>query len=118
MSRAHHVSAYLRAARRALGDRPHTVDLHGTPTDFLSWAEHYVNQLVPLHIEPRDPDLMHETPHPDYHGNTKDRDRFEKELVRLSGHTWERASKLATSPTASDDNRDDDEDEHEDWDDD
>ena len=117
-SRAQLLRRYLHAARRALVDRPHTVDLHGTPTDFLSWAEHYVNQLDPLHAEPRDPDLMHETPHPSYYGNPKDRDRFEKELVRLAGHTWERASKLIAEPTEGHDDSAEGEDEHDDdWDD-
>ncbi len=106
-SRAQLLRRYLRAARRALGDRPHTVDLHGTsPSNFSRWAEHYVNQLDPLHIEPHDPDLMHEIPHPSYDGHPKDRDRFEKELVRLTGHTWERASKLMAEPTESDDDLD------------
>jgi len=102
-SRAQLLRRYLRAARRSLGDRTFTLDLQGTPTDFLAWAEHYVNQLDPLHAEPHDPDLMHETPHPNYYGNPKDRDRFEKELVRLAGHTWERASKLVAEPTERDD---------------
>jgi hypothetical protein len=66
-----------------------------------------VNQLDPLQTEPRDPDLMHETPHPNYYGNPADRDRFEKELVRLAGHTWERALKLFAHP------RDNDSDDHE-----
>ena len=118
MSRARHVSAYLRAARRVSCDVTFTAELQGKPTDFLAWADHYVNQLDPLHIEPHDPDLMHETPHPSYYGNPKDRERFEKELVRLAGHTWERASKLVAEPTQHDDDPDDDEDEHEDWDDD
>lgn len=101
--RSQFLRRYLRAARRVPGDVTFTAELQGKPTDFLAWAEHYVNQLDPLHIEQHDPNLMHETPHPSYYGNPKDRDRFEKELVRLAGHTWERASKLATSPTASDD---------------
>ena len=48
-------SRYLRAARRTLGSRTLTVDLQGTPTDLLSWAEHYVNQLDPLHPRPPTP---------------------------------------------------------------
>ena len=82
-SRAQFLRRYLRAARRALGDRPHTVDLDGTPTDFLSWAEHYVNQLDPLTSNRTISILMHETPHPSYYGNPKDRDRF-REGARAS----------------------------------
>ena len=100
--RARFLRAYLRVARRALHDRPHTVDLQGQSVNFIDWAEHYVNQLDPLHPESRDPDLMHETPHPSYYGTPQDRDRFEKELVRLAGHTWERALKLLAHPTDND----------------
>ena len=72
-----------------------------------------------MHVEPRDPDLIHETPHPSYYGNPKDRDRFEKELVRLAGHTWERASKLVAEPTESndDDPVDNEDEQDDDWDD-
>ena len=105
-SRAQLLRRYLRAARRAVGDRPHTVDLQDESIDFFAWAEHYVNQLDPLHIAPHDPELMHEVPHPSYDGHPKDRDRFEKELVRLTGHAWERASKLMAEPTESDDDLD------------
>ncbi len=59
-ARAQFLRRYLRAARRALGSRTLTVDLQGTPTDFLNWAEHYVNQLDPLHSEARNPDFAHE----------------------------------------------------------
>jgi hypothetical protein len=101
-ARAQYLRRYLRAARRSLGDRTFTVDRLGQPVNFIRWAEHYVNQLDPLQTEPRDPDLMHETPHPNYYGNPADRDRFEKELVRLAGHTWERALKLLAHPTDND----------------
>jgi len=50
--RARFLRRYLNAARRALGDQSFTVDLQGQPTDFIRWAEHYVNQVDPLH--PRD----------------------------------------------------------------
>jgi len=50
--RARFLRRYLRAAVRVLGDDSLTVDMQGQPTDFIRWAEHYVNQLDPLH--PRD----------------------------------------------------------------
>jgi hypothetical protein len=55
--RARYLRAYLRTARRTLGSRTLTVDLQGTPTDFLNWADHYVNQLDPLHPDARNPDF-------------------------------------------------------------
>ena len=54
-SRAQALRRYLRAARRALGEETFKVDLQAQRIDFLAWAEHYVNQLDPLHPEPRDP---------------------------------------------------------------
>ena len=88
--RARYLRAYLRAARRALDSRTLTVDLLGTPTDFLSWAERYVNQLDPLQPEARDPVFAHERSF-QYGADDK---RMQDELQRLLGHTWEHASKL------------------------
>ena len=88
--RAQFLRRYLRAARRALCDNTFNVDLQGKPTDFLAWAEHYVNQLDPLYAEPRDPDFAHERTFQ----VGADEKRLQEELQRLSGHTWERASKL------------------------
>jgi hypothetical protein len=88
--RARFLRRYLRAARRTLGDRSFTVDLQGQPTDFIRWVEHYVNQLDPLHPEPRDPVLAHERSW-QYGSEEK---RVTEELQRLFGHTWEEAMKL------------------------
>jgi hypothetical protein len=66
------------------------VTLNGTPTDFLAWAERYVNQLDPLHPEPRDADFAHE---PSWQYGADDK-RFTEALQRLLGHQWERATKL------------------------
>ena len=68
-----------------------TVDLNGTPTDFLDWAERYVNQLDPLHPEPRDPDFAHER---DIYYRAEEK-RFTEELQRLLGHQWEATGKLS-----------------------
>jgi hypothetical protein len=88
--RARFLRRYLRAAARALGDDSFTVDLQGQSIDFLAWAEHYVDQLDPLHPEPRDPDLAHQR---DSYYRAEEK-RFTDELQRLFGHTWEHAAKL------------------------
>jgi hypothetical protein len=88
--RARFLRRYLRAAKRALDDRLFTVDLQGQPTDFIRWAEHYVNQLDPLHAEPRDPDFAHERTFQ----VGADEKRAQEELQRLFGHAWEQASEL------------------------
>jgi hypothetical protein len=106
--RARFLRRYLRAAKRALDDRVFTVDLQDQPTDFIRWAEHYVNQLDPLHPEPRDPAFAHQRT---FQVGADER-RAQEELQRLFGHAWERASKLVAEPTESDDDLDDDEDEH------
>jgi len=113
-NRAQLLRRYLRAAKRAVGTHGHFVKVDGRKADFLAIAEHYVNQLDPLHPEPRDPDLQHER---SFHVGTEDTYR-DNERQRLSGHTWERASKLVAAPTESDNDPADDEDEqHDDWDD-
>jgi len=86
--RARFLRRYLRAAKRALDDRLFTVDLQGQPTDFIRWAEHYVNQLDPLHPEPRNPEFAHERSW-QYGSEEK---RVTDELQRLFGHTWEEAT--------------------------
>jgi hypothetical protein len=65
-------------------------DSNGTPTDFLAWADRSVNQVDPLHPEPRDTDFAHERSW--QYG--ADDNRFPEELQRLLGHTWEHAAKL------------------------
>jgi len=100
-ARAELLRRYLRAARRSLGDRAITTELQGHSIDFLAWAEHYVNQLDPLHPEPRDPDFAHERSF-QYGADEK---RALEELQRLVGHTWEHALKLADAgPAASESN--------------
>jgi len=112
--RAQFLRRYIRAARRALGADSITLELHGQPTDFLAWAEQYIDQLDPLSAADHDSDL---TPERSYYSDS-DRDRLQGELRRLSGHTWERASKLVAEPTESNDEPTADEDDHDDdWDD-
>lgn len=88
--RSQFLRRYLRAATRVLGDRLFTVELQGQPTDFIRWAEHYINQLDPLHPQPRDPDFAHERSW--QYGSEKK--RVTEELQRLFGHTCEEATKL------------------------
>lgn len=89
-ARAQFLRRYLRAARRSLGERTITADLQGQSIDFLAWAECYVNQLDPLHAEPRNPDCAHEH---SWQYNSEEK-RFTEELQRLLGHGWEHAAKL------------------------
>ena len=94
--RAQFLRRYLHAARRALGDDTFNVDLQGERIDFLTWAEHYVNQLDPLHPEARDPDFAHERTF-QYGADEK---HLQEELHRLSGHAWDSSLKLGTTSVA------------------
>ena len=85
--RARYLRRYLRALRRAPGS---------TPPSFLDWAEHYINQLDPLHATPRDPDCAR--PRDVYYRS--DEKLFTEELNRLLGRDWERTEK--TSAPAAD----------------
>lgn len=96
-ARAQFLRRYLRAARRSLGDRTLTANLQGANIDFLAWAERYVDQLDPLHPEPRDPDVAHEH---DFHYGAEEK-RFTDELQRLLGHSWEKAWKLISATDGS-----------------
>lgn len=88
-----------------------TLDLRGQPTDFLAWAEHYIDQLDPLSAADHDSDL---TPERSYYSDS-DRDRLQGELRRLSGHTWDHAAKLVAEPTESNDDPAADEGQHDDY---
>jgi hypothetical protein len=66
------------------------VDLEGRSTDFLDWAEHYVEQLDPLSSISHDPVL---TPARSYFPGG-DGDRLQAELRRLLGHSWHLAQKI------------------------
>lgn len=96
-SRAQLLRRYVRAARQTLGTTIVTSHVNGENVDFLTWAEHYVNQLDPLHQEPRDPDLHHES---DFRYGA-DNERYGDEQRRLSGHDWEKADKLVVPKTPS-----------------
>jgi hypothetical protein len=92
--RAQFLRRYLRAARRALGPEGITARRSSDEIDFLGWAEHYVNQLDPLHPEPRDPDYVHER---DPYYSSEDK-RPQESLQRLIGFGWENTAKLRACP--------------------
>lgn len=93
--RARYLRRYLRAARKAQGDRTWTADLQGTPTDFLAWAEHYIDQLDPLTPTPRDPILAQ--PQRAYYG--VEETTMKNALLRLAGAAWDSSVKLAAVDT-------------------
>ena len=110
--RAQYLRRYLRAARRAFGPEGITARSGSDEIDFLGWAEHYVNQLDPLHTEPRDADCVHERD--SYYG--AEEKRPQESLERLIGFGWENTAKLrAHSDDALEyEDEDDDEDEFDD----
>lgn len=93
--RAQYLRCYLRAARRTTGNGTIEVSLQGRNIDFLAWADHYINQLDPLHAEPHDPNLIPDRPR---YGSQKE--LLEAELTRFSGHAWDSAWQLTAPPAA------------------
>jgi len=96
--RARMLRAYLRVLRSA---GSFEVDFRGHPTDFITWAERYVNAMDPVHQSPRENEFLRE----EYSWRANERPK--EELARLSGHNWAKSWKLtgiADSPPAEDDN--------------
>lgn len=87
--RARTLRAYLRAARRVLGEQSIHAKVDEQTVDFLSWAETYVNQLDPLHREPRNRDLERTS-----HAWRSDTE-LKEELSRLLGHEGQQSWKLS-----------------------
>ena len=105
--RAQYLRRYLRAARRATGPNTITAKLQAESIDFLAWAEHYIDQLDPLNPVPHDPDLGE----PDRPYYVRDESLLKNALLRLTGASWESATKIQTSAcsaSAFPDNEDDD----------
>lgn len=73
-----------------------------SPASFLAWAEHYIDQLDPLSATDHDSDM---TPERSSYSDS-DRDRLQGELRRLSGHTWDRASRVVATLTEDTDSPD------------
>jgi hypothetical protein len=71
------------------------------PIDFIAWAEKYLNQLDPLHNEPRHADMAPE-PSPYYRTNGEDED-LQQTLDRLTGQNWLKATKLHTFSSTDED---------------
>ncbi len=86
--RARTLRAYLKAARRVLGEGRIHAQVDGQTFDFLSWAEKYVNQLDPLHCEPRNRDLERTS-----HAWRSDTE-LKEELSRILGHEGQESWKL------------------------
>jgi len=97
--RARMLRHYLRAMNAVAGEKP---------VDFIRWANQYVNQLDPLHPEPRHADMVPEE-NPYYRA---DEDELRESLARLTGHRWYRTAKLIADAdaTTNAENFDDDDD--------
>ena len=65
-----------------------TTLLGGESVDFLSWAEHYLDQLDPLSQTPRDEDLEDESIR-----QYNDGESIQKTLGRLLGRYWQESTK-------------------------
>lgn len=99
--RARALRTFVRSARRQLGAHVLQTELLGQPTDFLAWADRYINQLDPAHELPRDADLA--GPRHQYRGPSE----LTEALSRLSGQNWEQSWKLSGLPDGSESGDDD-----------
>jgi len=81
---------YLRAARRALGERHISIQRGTEAVDFLEWAQGYIAQLDPLDRTDRNPDLSD-----DPHSYQPDHD-FQKRISRIVGFEGQKAWKITT----------------------
>lgn len=99
--RARALRTFVRAARRQLGAHVLQTELLGQPTDFVAWAERYINQLDPAHELPRDADLV--GPRHLYYGPSD----LTETLSRLSGQNWKQSWKLSGLPEGSESGDDD-----------
>lgn len=96
--RARVLRAYLRAARRALGNQTLQASLQGEIVDFMAWADHYLDQLDPLSTAPHDSDLKQDRTF--RYGNDQ---TLQRTLSRLLGLDWQDSSKLMSAGVAEDD---------------
>lgn len=96
--RARVLRAYLRAARRALGDQTLQASLQGEKVDFIAWAEHYLEQLDPLSTTPHDSDLKQDR---SFHYGSDE--TLHQTLSRLLGLNWQDSSKIMSAGLADDD---------------
>ena len=87
--RARILRTYLRALRRATGAHRPPTSLGGMSVDFLSWAEHYVDQLDPLSPTPHDEDLKDESIRQYNEG-----DAVAQTIGRLLGRYWQSSTKF------------------------
>jgi hypothetical protein len=88
--RAQYLRRYVRAAKRALGERQVGMYLGDKQVDFMEWAEAYIEQLDPLSETPKNSELI--PPRNDYEYSS-DEKRLAN-LHRLIGNDWIDSSKL------------------------
>jgi hypothetical protein len=93
-SRARHLRRYLRALRAAVGEGYIIGKLGEEKTDFLTWAERYVEQLDPLAPAPRVEEMMPEV----RYGYSHDSE-LQSQLGRLLGRDWHQCYKVAAEPS-------------------
>ena len=103
--RARYLRRYINALRRASNGQTIDVMLGDKQIDFVAWAEQYLNQLDPLHDEPRHPDMSPD-PSPYYRMNGES-EALQDSLGRLTGQHWFKASKLNESSSSNDETDDD-----------
>ena len=101
--RARILRSYLRALRRATGAQAIPAQLDGSSVDFLSWAEHYLDQLDPLTRIPHDDDLTDESIR-----QYGDGDGIQQTLGRLLGRYWQATNKVLTPDASTAQTRDKD----------
>jgi hypothetical protein len=82
--RARVLRSYLRALRRKLDGRQLEASLLDRNVDFVTWIEHYIDQLDPLTTTPHDADLEDERP---TYGSAGD--GVDETLSRLLGREWQ-----------------------------
>jgi len=93
--RARYLSRYVRAARRALGDRALAASFRGESLNYLDWAERYMDQLDPLNGADRTGEFEESSGH-HYRSDLED---MKKAFGRLLGSDWPNAWKISEDYT-------------------
>jgi hypothetical protein len=93
--RARYLGRYIRAARRAVGDRVITARFHGENLNYLDWAERYISQLDPLNSADRTGEFEEGS----NYQYQRDLDSMKKAFGRLLGSDWPDAWKISADYT-------------------
>jgi hypothetical protein len=88
--RARMLRAYIRVARKSLGQHAIFASVDTERVNFFEWAQCYVDQLDPLHPCPRNDDLTEPSRY------CTDTGKFSEEMSRISGHDGQQSWKLHT----------------------